>query len=206
MIRFTCSNCGREYHLPDALAHLPLLCKGCGHRLAVPDPTPEPEPEPFTEPPPSHPLHTPAGTVDLFPEADTPRKPGSPKEIPDPQDSVDLFPQPAPEGGAEPPAPVKRTGNVVAVSPLPTKRGRALSLVADVTVGLLLAVLGMFLGEFATRKSTLDVLREAGSAPKFPPVDLLLWLGCVATPVLAYVLFANRGKSVGAWLRRRMEG
>jgi hypothetical protein len=73
-------------------------------------------------------------------------------------------------------------------------------------VGLVLAAGGAFLGEFATRKSTAAILREAGSAPKFPPTDLLLWLGCVATPVLAYVLFARRGRSVGGWLRRRAGG
>src|SRR6185437_11887497 len=42
MIRFNCATCGREYVLADALRHLPLLCKQCGHRLVVPDPQPEP--------------------------------------------------------------------------------------------------------------------------------------------------------------------
>jgi hypothetical protein len=87
---------------------------------------------------------------------------------------------------------------------LPAGRGRALGVIADVAAGLLLAGVGMLLGEFATGRGTGDILREAGGAPKFPPVDLLLWLGCVATQVLAYVLFANRGKSVGAWVRRRL--
>src|SRR5581483_10467077 len=46
VIRFSCPQCGRAYVLADALAHLPLVCKGCGQRLAVPDPQPEPEPPP----------------------------------------------------------------------------------------------------------------------------------------------------------------
>jgi hypothetical protein len=77
-------------------------------------------------------------------------------------------------------------------------------LVADVVAGLLLAGVGVLFGQFATGRGTVEILREAGGAPKFPPVDLLLWLGCVAAPVLGYVLFANRGKSVGGWLRTRL--
>jgi hypothetical protein len=86
---------------------------------------------------------------------------------------------------------------------MPARRGRVLGLAADIAVGLVLAGGGALLGEFATGRGTGTILRDAGSAPKFPPVDLLLWLGCVATPLLAYVLFANRGKSVGRWLSNR---
>lgn len=208
MIRFACSNCGREYHLPDALAHLPLLCKGCGQRLTVPDPTPDSDPEPFPEPP----LHPPttAGTIDLFPDTDELRKGAPARDVPDPQDTVDLFPQPtaepSPTGSlAKSAPPSKRQPATEAVSPVPAGRGRALGVAADVAAGVLLAGVGMLLGEFATGRGTGEILREAGGAPKFPPVDLLLWVACVATPVLGYVLFANRGKSVGGWLRRRAE-
>jgi len=203
VIRFTCTNCGREYHVPEALARLSLLCKGCAQRLVVPEVSTDPEP-------PVPPFDPPGvvGTVDLFPDSDDlrTRATGS-RDVPDPQDSVDLFPKPDLEpsavGATEPPAPRKRSAVVAGPKPVPVERGRALELVVDVMVGLLLTGVGMLLGEFATRKGTVEVWREAGSAPKFPPVDLLLWLGCVATPVMLYVLFVKRGKSVGAWLRRR---
>lgn len=203
MIRFTCTTCGREYHVPEALARLSLICKGCAQRLVVP------EASTVTEPP-EPPLDPPevVGTVDLFPDSnDVRRRATDSRDVPDLQDSVDLFPKPDVEpsaaGATEPPAPMKRAAVVAGPKPVPAERGRALELVVDVMVGLLLAGVGMLLGEFVTRKGTLEVLREAGSAPKFPPVDLLLWLGCVATPVLLYVLFVKRGKSVGGWLRRR---
>ena len=196
MIRFPCANCGRNYVLPDALAGLPLLCKGCGQRLAVPGPGEGDEPESIDEEPGegggeegavgSEPKEPPIflsdalkGELDLKPEYPAELSPRLPSQKPPPP------PSPSP-----PPADA-------------SPGQRALWLAADVAAGLVLAGLGMLLGEFVTRKSTAAILREAGSAPKFPPTDLLLWVGCVAMPVMAYVLFANRGKSLGGWLRRR---
>lgn len=209
MIRFTCPTCGREYHLPEALARLALLCKGCGRRLLVPDASTVPEPP---EQPPEHladPLGL-AGTVDLFPDTDQVRRPASASRAEfSLQDSVDLFPRSDTEliPSADEPAlrPPRVESDAIPARPTTDRRGRGrvLGVAVDVAVGVLLAGVGLLLGEFATRRGTADILREAGSAPKFPPLDLVLWLGCVATPVLGYVLFANRGKSVGAWLRRR---
>lgn len=206
MIRFTCPNCGREYHLSDALARLALLCKGCGGPLVVPEASTVPEPAELPPDPPGV-----AGTVDLLPDSDVVRKPASASRAEfNLQDPVDLFPKPetepaAPVGVPEKPVPrVKRDALSARETPQPVGGGRVLGVVADVAVGVLLAGVGMLLGEFATGRGTADILREAGGAPKFPTVDLLLWLGCVATPVLGYVLVANRGRSVGAWVRRRV--
>jgi hypothetical protein len=193
VIRFPCTNCGRKYVLPDALARLPLICKGCGQRLNVPGPGEGDEPEPGDEEP----------DEDVSLEV---RAAGQPKEEPpiflsaDVKSVLDLKPdhppgQPRPTAGGKPPPPT-----------LAPPGQRALWLAADVAVGLVLAALGALLGEFTIRKSTAAILREAGSAPKFPPTDLILWLGCVAMPVMAYVLFAKRGRSVGGWLRRRAGG
>ncbi|QDU22242.1 hypothetical protein [Urbifossiella limnaea] len=189
MIRFRCTSCDREYHLPDALARMPLLCKGCGTRLDVPEPTPEPTPEP----PPAHSFPDPTGTVDLFPESDDVRTRGPvAKDVPDPADSVDLFPR----AYSEPP-PIE-----MPTPAAPARRG--LRVVVDGAVGVLLAVVGALLGGLATQKGTVEVLREAGGAAKFPTTDLLVWLGCVAAPVMGYVLFVNRGRSIGVWVSSRM--
>jgi hypothetical protein len=240
------------------LARLPLICKGCGQRLAVPGPgetvrpTRKARPQPVAEEPADEPdpegVAPPdesAGPAADGSDAEEPafddfnldtseadeEPPGD--EDPDEDDGwgdepdedagdeepaggepegeeppiflsdevkgeLDLKPDRPPTGGKAPPPPPP---------PVPPPPGqRALWLAADVAVGLVLAALGAFLGEFATRKSTGAILREAGSAPKFPPTDLLLWLGCVAMPVMAYVLLANRGKSLGGWLRRRAGG
>ena len=75
--------------------------------------------------------------------------------------------------------------------------------VADLAAFVLLVVAGMFCGEMLAGKPTGQVLSEAGSAAKFPPVDLMLW---AAPPVLfglVYLLLGSRERSVGAWLRRR---
>jgi hypothetical protein len=193
VIRFPCANCGRKYVLPDALAGLPHICKGCGQRLTVPAAGEGDEPEPIDE------------------EVNGEAVAAEPKEPPiflsdDLKGEVDLKPEyagePSPQipGRKPPPAPAPPPPVVVSLGQ------RALGLAADVVAGLVLAALGILLGEFATGKSTADILRDAGSAPKFPPTDLLLWLGCVATPVMGYLLFARRGKSLGGWLRRRAGG
>lgn len=185
MIRFSCPHCHRKFALPDALARVPLLCKGCGQRLV--------------------PAEVGVETGDELVVEDEPTS-APPVAAPEPsdflsnelRDDLDLKVERA---AAEPPA--TPAPAAVAPAPAPAGRRRALGLVVDVAVGLALAGGGALLGEFAARKSSVTILQEAGSAPKFPPTDLLLWLGCVATPLLLYVLLANRGKTVGGWLRRR---
>jgi hypothetical protein len=66
VIRFSCPHCGRGYVLADALAHLPLLCKGCGRGLTVPTESESPPPPPppavisAPKPPPPPPIVVPA--------------------------------------------------------------------------------------------------------------------------------------------------
>ena len=249
MIRFNCPTCERPYELPDAMAHLPLVCKQCGQRLTPPAPTPDPPPPPpkpiplalpkpiakpapaplppkpvFAAPRPDEPpddddvLVTKAdSTPDIDfnvggPTAaslsdaararptglsDTNRPRPADLEATEPEINLDLLPPapPAPPKPARPPAPAPPPG----AKPEPT----LLPFVADLVVFVLLVVVGMIFGEFLARKPTGEVLSEAGSATKFPPVDLLLW---AAPPVLfglVYLLLGSRERSVGAWLRRR---
>ena len=244
MIRFSCQNCKRKYVLPDALARLPLLCKGCGSRLSVPGPgetaaPPRKKPEPAPEPAEDEPAAPGSDEDDLFPPEDEGDEDNSNEDEPDSDggeesdgdegeesdggEGEDEDEEPPPEdddeppihlpddppvngekprgvAGAVPPAPATKPS--LAPAPLPEGR-RAIALAVDIAVGLALVGVGALLGEFAVRKSTAAILREAGTAPKFPPVDLLVWLACVAFPLLVMVLFANRGKTVGNWLRRR---
>ena len=78
-----------------------------------------------------------------------------------------------------------------------------LPFLADLGAFLLLVVAGLMLGEFAVRKPMGQVLSEAGSAAKFPPVDLLVLLAPVVMFGLIYLLLNSRERTVGAWLRRR---
>ena len=238
MIRFNCPTCGRPYELPDAMAHLPLVCKQCGQRLTPPAPTPDapplkpvakPAPAPlppkpvFAAPRPDEPpddddvLVTKAdSTPDIdfnvggptaaslsdaararptgLSDANRPRP--ADLEATEPEINLDLLP-PAPPAmpskPARPPAP----------APPPKPEPTLLPFVADLVVFVLLVVVGMIFGELLARKPTGEVLSEAGSATKFPPVDLLLW---AAPPVLfglVYLLLGSRERSAGAWLRRR---
>jgi hypothetical protein len=212
VIRFQCNTCRHSYALPDALARVPLLCKGCGHRLVLPGPgewTSDPQDEPVEDPAPDthasseHRASAEAEEDDgdvrtgLWPELeDDPRRRRAGKDPravapDDPQGTVNLSNPPA--AAASPISTIPAT---------PTGR-RGLGMAVDIAVGLGLAGIGALLGEVAVGKSSAVILREAGSAPKFPPMDLLLWIGCVATPILVYLLLANRGKTVGGWLRRR---
>src|SRR5262249_12036834 len=95
LTRFTCSKCDRRYEVPPALAGLPLLCKGCGTQLTVPDPPDEPEPEP---PPPPRPKPKVEQPVAQPPKAAAP-----PKSAPPPAEE-DATPSltPDPEGGEVP--------------------------------------------------------------------------------------------------------
>ncbi|MBX9625403.1 MAG: hypothetical protein K2X82_16475 [Gemmataceae bacterium] len=207
MIRFDCPTCGREYLLPDALAGLPLLCKGCGHQLVPPAPQPDPEPEP--EPPRPEPKK---------PEVKKPQPPPDPlplaEEVADPEPepparrtkSADL-PR---KGGGEETEPVIRNGKhekpkpVAPAAPAAVAAGgrRLVGVVVDVAVVLLLVAAGVWVGEQVVGKPTGEVLEKAGDGP-FPPTDLLGWAGCPAVLVLIYVWLGTRGWTVGGWLRRR---
>jgi hypothetical protein len=44
VIRFNCPNCNRHHEVHEALAKLPLICKTCGRRIAVPPPGSAPPP------------------------------------------------------------------------------------------------------------------------------------------------------------------
>lgn len=85
----------------------------------------------------------------------------------------------------------------------PAGNRKTLARVADAAVFLVLLVVGALLGEMVARKPTGEILSGAGSAPKFPPTDLLLWLGCVAFFGLLYAWLGTRGWTVGGWLRRK---
>ena len=224
MIRFSCAHCSRAYLLPDVLAQLPLLCKGCGQPLVVPAPQPEPvapptpspappipppppvvAANPQAAPPPVPPLRlaAPSGTPSdpeieefLSSEAlsglewlEVPR-PAPPPELPAPVEPVKLAPAP-------PPPPEE------APAPAPDPARQLLGKLVDGVVGLILFVVGAMVGETVAEKSTREILESAGSAPKFPPLDLLIWLGCVVGFVLIYVWLGGRGWTVGGWLRRR---
>jgi hypothetical protein len=88
--------------------------------------------------------------------------------------------------------------------PAPRPGGRrAVALVVDAAVFLILVAGGVFAAEVLLGKSSAEVLRGSAAAPKFPPTDLLIWL---AGPVLAgliYLWLGTRGWTVGGWLRRR---
>lgn len=219
VIRFSCPNCGRDYALADALAHLPLLCKGCGQRLNVPDPQPEPEPPP---PPPVKrpPKPTAAPKPPPPPVAAAPPEPKRangtahrPPPAPDPDDSSDVElilrpPPPPPDEDDAAAVPVRRPPPARSAPPPappePTERPRrGLGLVVDLAVVLILLAGGVFAGEMLVKKSSAQVIRESSAAPKFPPMDLLLWLAGPVLMGLIYMWLGTRGWTVGGWLRRR---
>lgn len=89
MIRFNCPHCQREYHLPAALAGLPLVCKGCSQRFVPASLPPAPAPpapkiERSVLPPPAPPAPAPAPKVErpkpVAPkvEAPAPKPPAAP--------------------------------------------------------------------------------------------------------------------------------
>jgi hypothetical protein len=204
VIRFSCPHCNRAYVLADALAHLPLVCKGCGQRLAVPDPTPEPDapppPVPVAVPPPpppvavAPPVPPPAPGDDFLSSAAL-------AELDIGKDEAKLLREPPPEllGPVKAAAPVRPPPPAAT----PPRSRKLIPNVADAAAVLVLLVAGVLVGEVVVKKSTRDILTEAGSAPKFPPVDLLLWLGCAGFFVLVYTWLGTRGWTVGGWLKRR---
>ncbi len=207
MIRFNCPNCSRSYELPNAMAHLSLMCKGCGQSLAVPEPTPDPKPEP------------PKPKVEL-PRIVAPPRPVDPPRVPTPApiptkaiepvaskpaDDDLLFEKPDPLAELEPEVPAAKRAAEPKPAPEPSQPGgsKLVAVVVDVGIGLILIVVGVLLGELVAKKSTRDVLSEAGSAAKFPPIDLLMWMAPLVLFGLVYVFLAGRGKTLGGWLRRR---
>jgi hypothetical protein len=216
VIRFNCPHCGRPNELPDAMAHLTIVCKGCRQSVTVPEPSPEPEPPPWLKrpephhlgkseavvssshqplPPPTATTETPAGDPTAHESASKPDSSanidfnwkGSP--IPEREPAVPALAAPA----GLPAAPAKPAGSLSRVMPT----------LLDGAVAVILLVVGVLLGELLAQKSTREVWREAGSAPKFPPLELLQWLGPPLFLGLVYVLLMTRGLSVGSWLKRR---
>ncbi len=90
--------------------------------------------------------------------------------------------------------------------PEPRSESTLLPFVADLVVFVVLVGAGAFAGERLVGKPTTEVISEAGSAAKFPPLDLILWSGPPLLLGLVYLLLNSRKRTVGAWLRRRSSG
>lgn len=106
------------------------------------------------------------------------------------------------------PKPARRRPAPVA-APVPTAEPKrrlkhVLPVIADVAVGVILLGLAVFLGETLAGKPTRQLWHDAGGAVKFPPIELIQWIGPVAVIMLTYALLVSKGVSVGGWLRRRM--
>jgi hypothetical protein len=83
------------------------------------------------------------------------------------------------------------------------RRRNVLGAVVDVVAALVLVGVGGFCGELLARQSSVEVLRNAASAARFPPADLLMWLVPIVVLLLVYALLISRGKGVGSLIRRR---
>ncbi len=187
MIRFNCPHCGRPSEVPDALARLPLVCKQCGQRVV-------PAEAPKAEAPPPQPVAKPQAA----PEAPPAKSQAALATPAEPEINLDLLPPPAPK-----PVPKPAPAPEPAAPPEARPEATLLPFVADLATFVLLVVIGMLLGEQLAGKATGVVLSEAGSAAKFPPVDLLLWGAPPVAFGLVYILLGSRERTVGAWLRRR---
>ena len=204
MIRFSCPHCGREYALADFMARLPLLCKGCGQHLDVPEPTPEPPPVPKLE---TH--ATPVPPAGGLPSPGSPQvaSSGSPRrETPAANDDGFLSQETLARLDVKPPAelpapPPKPAPPPLIPAPRPAPR-KLVAIAADAAVVLVLLGLGVLLGEFAARKPTAEILENA-SGPRFPPTDVLVWLGGPVLLLLIYAWLGSRGWTLGGWLKRR---
>lgn len=104
---------------------------------------------------------------------------------------------------APPPKPPKPPAPPTAPPPAPAAEPTVLPFLADLGVFLLLLVAGLLVGELVVRKPMGQVFSEAGSAAKFPPIDLLILLAPPLMFGLIYLLLNSRERTVGAWLRRR---
>jgi hypothetical protein len=230
VIRFSCPHCNREYVLADALARLPLLCKGCGQRLNVPDPQPEPEPPPPppVKPPRPVPVPIPKPPPAVVAPVPIPKPPPAvvaPVPVPPPPEpETELTNGPAehyraalelrledspdlervsrqPQPMAEDVAPPRALPPEKPVAPPRPRRGVAI--VVDAAVFLILLAVGVVAAEMLLGRSSAQVIRESSSAPKFPPTDLLIWLAGPVLTGLIYVWLGTRGWTVGGWLKRR---
>lgn len=204
MIRFSCPHCNRPYVLANALAHLPLLCKGCSQRITPPDPEPDPPPTPVNQ----------SGFQSVLPR----RRPETPTATtPDSSASDPGVDTPVPSNPADPPLfekpeliderPVVVTPAEGALragqAPTPARSRKALPLLVDLVVLLIVLAVGALVGEMVAKKKTADILKGATSSPKFPPLDLLIWLGGPVIFGLLYAWLGTRGWTVGGWLKRR---
>lgn len=180
---------------------MPLLCKGCGQPLVVPEiSTAEPEPVPPPPPP----------VVALPKQKPVPVPIPPPPPEPEPEPEAELPPVEPPPQVERPKPPKKRRQSdpVPQSTPQPEpqrERKKLLPVVADVAVGLLLLAIGVLLGEMLAKKPTAQVWHDAGGAVKFPPEELILWMGPPALISLVYGLLVSKKISVGSWLKRRAE-
>lgn len=85
------------------------------------------------------------------------------------------------------------------------ERKKPLAIFVDAMLVLFFLLIGGMLGEILAKKSTGEVLSDASTAAKFPPLELLLWLAPPAMLILIYSLLISRRKSLGAWLQRKSE-
>jgi len=190
----------------NALIGVPLLCKGCGDRLTVPetsDPPPD-VPKPSFDrslPPPDEGtpdiLVTPTienSAVNLFISAEARKNLFQPIE----GSGQTSTPHPMPPL----PSPIAERLPVAPPSAEPPARQVAARLV-DGAAFLAALALGATLGSFAAGKPTRDILGDAPASPRFPPTDLLIWVASVAACGLLYVWLGARGWSLGARLKRR---
>jgi hypothetical protein len=219
VIRFSCPHCDRRYELPDALARLALVCKGCGQPMPVPETSTVPEPAPPPPPPPRVPMPVP---VPEPAKAESPPEPSPAKSVvavstnesrlPPPHKPTTNGPladYPIADELFESPDPLAALGKARPTPPpippaVPRER-KLLGTVVDIAAALVLVVVGVFCGELLARQSTGEVLKEAASAAKFPPVELMMWLAPTLLLLLVYALLISRGKSIGRIVRRRME-
>jgi hypothetical protein len=210
VIRFKCPNCARYYEVSQVLKHIPLLCKGCGQRIDVPESSSEPEPAaPVVSESLNHSVHK-------HQPVSVPLATGTSPAVQPPE--IERPPvTPTTEGSlaheeAHPTVDAQKAESTAANTHTDRievsesiSRKKPLPILVDAMIGLLLLLIGGLLGEFLTKRSTSDVWKEAGSAPKFPPIDLLLWLAPPTMLILIYYLLITRRKSLGAWLQQRRE-
>lgn len=188
---------------------LPLICKGCGQHLNVPEPTAEPAPAPKAAP-----VETHAKTKQAEP-VPAPSLAAAQRELPTetkPDLSVNITPPvlaPMPLLSSENPDEKLlkqkfQAGNLpIEHSVEPAERPRSLVVLVDVATVLVLLIVGAFIGEMLAHQPTGELLHDAATAPKFPPVELILWLAPIAMLCLVYWMLASRHKSLGYWLQRR---
>jgi hypothetical protein len=91
------------------------------------------------------------------------------------------------------------------IAPAKPRERRLFGMAVDAGVAIVLVVVGVICGELLARQSTGAVLKDAASAAKFPPVELLMWLTPTVLLLLVYALLISRGKSLGSFIRRRAE-